>query len=239
MARSGNDSQMGRYWDARAREDALFFIDNRRAYGDPELESFWENGARDLDRLLGAVGASVAGTDVVLDIGCGIGRLTRVLAGRAAEVYGLDVSAEMIQRAKQLNAHLRNVRWLHGDGLSLAAIGDSAVDACVSHVVFQHIPDPQITLGYVREIGRVLRPGGWTAFQVSNDPTVHQPQERSARARIAAVGRQGPRGQRNPAWLGSAVGMTELRAVAEASGLTIERITGEGSQFCVVLARRS
>ena len=50
-----------------------------------------------------------------------------------------------------------------------------SVDGCFSHVVFQHIPDPPITLNYVREMGRVLRPGGWALFQVSNDPTIHQP----------------------------------------------------------------
>lgn len=76
----------------------------------------------------------------------------------------------MLERARALHAQLTNVKWIHGDGESLSGIADASVDAVFSHVVFQHIPDPRITLGYVREMGRVLRPGGWTAFQVSTDP---------------------------------------------------------------------
>jgi ubiquinone/menaquinone biosynthesis C-methylase UbiE len=80
-------------------------------------------------------------------------------------VIALDVSQEMLARARELNAQVQNVEWIHGDGRTLAPIGDGAVDGCFSHVVFQHLPDPEMTLGYVREMGRVLRPGGWAAFR--------------------------------------------------------------------------
>lgn len=229
---------MGSFWDARAREDAYYFIDNRRAYGDTETDSFWASGVTDLDKILALFDLQVRPDDVALDIGCGVGRLTRVLAGRARRVYGLDVSAEMIERAERENAHLGNVTWLVGDGTTLQPIPDAAVDACVSHVVFQHIPDPRITLGYVREIGRVLRSGGWAAFQVSNDPSIHQPRSPGLRGRLAAAAGRGPRGQDDPAWLGSAVSLDELHAAAHEGQLELERIEGAGTQYCMVLARR-
>ena len=106
-----------------------------------------------------------------------------------------------------------------------------------SHVVFQHIPDPQVTYGYVAEMGRVLRPGGWAAFQVSNDPSIHRV-SRSVGQRVKAAVRRGPRGQGDPKWLGSAVDLDALRATGERAGLTLERIEGEATQFCLVLARR-
>src|SRR5207253_180258 len=81
-----------------------------------------------------------------------VGRLTRARAGRAAEIVAVDVSEEMLARAREHNAHLSNVRWIHGDGTSLRPLADGSVDACVSVVVFQHIPDPAVTLGYVREM---------------------------------------------------------------------------------------
>jgi SAM-dependent methyltransferase len=145
----------------------------------------------------------------------------------------------MIDRARMHHAGLDNIRWIVGDGFGLAAIPDASVDACVSHVVFQHIPDPEITLGYVRDMGRVLRSGGWSAFQVSNDPSIHRTGPRS-RGRLAALlGRRErrPRGQDDPAWIGSAVDIGELRRAAADSGLEIERVVGEGTQFCAVLAR--
>src|SRR3954469_24068450 len=162
--------------------------------------------------MLEMLGVELEPTDVVVDIGCGIGRLTRALAARAGEVLAVDVSSEMLARAQQLNAHLDNVRWLHGDGTTLAPIAGSSADACFSHVVFNHIPDPAITLGYVREMGRVLRPGGWSAFQVSNDPEAPAHSGgANVRRRLASLARRASRGYDDPAWLGSAVDLDALR----------------------------
>jgi len=229
---------MQQFWDERAREDAFFFVDNRLEYRNPDVESFWAEGESDLAALLTLVGAAIRPQDTVVDIGCGVGRLTRAIAAQEATVLAVDVSREMLDRARELNAHVEDVTWVHGDGTSLAQIADATADACVSHVVFQHIPDPHVTLGYVREIGRVLRPGGWAAFQVSNDPSVHRARRLGARDRLAvAVGRR-PRGSADPAWLGSAIDLPQLREVAAASGLDVERVVGEGTQFCYILLRR-
>ena len=236
-----SDARVERFWDERAREDAFHFVDSRLAYGGGEDERFWSGGEEAVSQMLGVLGVRLAPTDVVVDIGCGVGRLTRALAARAREVLALDVSSEMLSRARQLNAHLDNVRWLHGDGTTLAPIADSSVDACFSHVVFNHIPDPAITLGYVREMGRVLRPGGWSAFQVSADPEAeaHAPSGgRPLRRRLAALAGRAPRGYDHPAWLGSAVDLDALRRTAAAAGLAVERVEAPGSFFCTVLVRR-
>ena len=231
---------MRRFWDRRAREDPFYFVDNRLDYGRPDLDRFWTSGAADLDRLLEGLGARVEPTDVVVEIGCGVGRLTRGLAERAATVVALDVSERMLDLARSHNGGLPNVRWVHGDGVSLAGVPDGSADVCLSHVVFQHIPDPNLTLGYVREMGRVLRPGGWAGFQISNDPDIHRPPPAPARlaARIGSLAARAPRGQSDPAWLGSAVGLEDLHEAAAASGLDVERVVGAGTQFCLVRLRR-
>ena len=234
---------MRHFWDRRAREDAFHFVDNRLPYRSTDHQVFWEEGARDLETLLRIAGVSVDPTDAVLEIGCGVGRLTRRLAAEAQAVTALDVSAEMIARAESLNPELANVRWLLGDGTTLEGVGNATMDGCVSHVVFQHIPDPAVTLGYVREIGRVLRPGGWAAFQVSNDPAVHRAGSHGTRAsrltrRLKAALGLAPRGQDDPAWLGSSVELRDLRSVAEDGGMAIEEVAGEGTQFCIIRARR-
>jgi SAM-dependent methyltransferase len=105
-------------------------------------------------------------------------------------------------------------------------------------VVLQHIPDPQVTLGYIREMGRVLRPGGWSVFQISNAPEIHRPRRRGPRARWAAFRGRMPKGQADPAWLGSWIDLDDLRSAASDGGLDLERIEGEKTQFCMVLARR-
>jgi SAM-dependent methyltransferase len=166
--------------------------------------------------------------------------MTRVLAERGAGVRALDVSPEMLRLARQHASGVDNIEWLLGDGSSLHGIDDASADACVSHVVFQHIPDPTVTLGYVREIGRVLRPGGWAAFQVSNDADVHRrcTGREALMVRVRALARRGLRGLADPSWLGSAIELAGLRRAADDGGMDIERVSGEGTQFCIVLTRR-
>ena len=229
---------MRRFWDRRAREDAFYFIDSRLGYRDPAAEQeFWRGGAEDLDGLLEALDMQIGPDDRVLEIGCGAGRLTRPLAQRARSVVALDVSPEMLALAARHNPGLGNVEWMLGDGVSLAGVADASVDLCVSWVVFQHIPDPAITLGYVREIGRVLRQGGVAGLQVSNDSEIHS-MATPFRERVLALMGRGPRGRAHPAWRGSAVDLDDLRAAAGGGGMDVERVENEGTQYCLIRTRR-
>ena len=232
---------MRRFWDERAREDALYFVDNRIGYRDPAAEErFWQGGRADLDGVLADLELAIGPEDRVVEIGCGVGRLTRVLAERGASVLALDVSAEMLERARAANPGLENVEWVLGDGESLAGVEDASADIVFSHVVFQHIPDPEVTLGYVREMGRVLRPGGRAGFQVANNPEEPlRTGNQSLRNRVRALVGRGPKGQTHPAWLGSAVDLDDVRAAAADGGMRVERVVGEGTQYCLVRARRS
>jgi SAM-dependent methyltransferase len=234
---------MKRFWDERARENAMFFIHSVLAYGDTDASEFWASGAESLDCTLEPFGLRIASTDRVVEVGCGIGRMTRELAGRAAHVVGLDVSAEMIARARrELNA-LSNVELLEGNGSDLGGIADASVDVVYSLIVFQHIPDPSITCGYIREIGRVLRPGGWTVFQVSERPEMHvagsHRRDRGVRATVGRVRGHRPRGTLRREWLGSAVPRTDLLAALADGGLELSGTVGDGTQYCLVHAVRA
>ncbi len=232
---------MQEFWDERARENAMFFIDSRLDYSSTDAEQFWAGADADLDLLLDETGGSIAAGDHVVEIGCGMGRMTRAIAARAARVTAVDVSAEMIEQAKKHNEQLENVTWLHGDGTSLAGIGDASADGAFSHVVFQHIPDPQITLGYIREIGRVLEPGGWAVFQISNEPSIHVERDdvKTVRQRIRAALGRAPKGQAHPAWRGSAIDLADLRTTAAEAEMTVEQVAREGTQFCFVRTSKS
>jgi SAM-dependent methyltransferase len=229
---------MEQFWDERAREDAFYFVDNRIPYKDPNAaERFWAFGRDDLNGLLTSVELEIGAADEVIEIGCGVGRLTRVIAEQASSVRALDVSGEMLAAARRHNEQLTNVEWIQGDGKSLAGIETASADLVLSHVVFQHIPDPAITLGYVREIGRVLRPGGRAGFQVSNNPAVHS-WKFGWRDRLRQRLGRGPQGQSNEAWLGSAIELDDLREAVAAGDMEIERLAGEGTQYMIVRVRR-
>jgi len=232
---SGTESE--RFWDERARENALYFVDNEIGYEDPDTDAFWRRGQEVVERMLASVSLAIRESDAIVDIGCGVGRLTRVLAAHARQVYGLDVSREMLLLARTHNSDLLNVEWLHGDGRGLGVLADASVDGCFSHVVFQHIPESEVTLDYVRDMGRVLRDGGWALFQVSTDPELHRPRV-GLRVRVKRLLDARLRVREDRAWWGSAVEVEALRSAVEQGGLELEQLHGAGSQYTTVLARR-
>ncbi|MDQ6835580.1 MAG: methyltransferase domain-containing protein [Actinomycetota bacterium] len=225
-----------RFWDERARENALFYVDTRLEYDNPDEDEFWRSGEEVVDSLLDAVGLTIGPAETVVDIGCGVGRISRALAARASHVYGVDVSSEMLARARRYNDASLAIEWLHGDGESLEVLPAASVDGCFSFVVFQHIPDPAVTLRYVREMGRVLRPGGWALFQVSTDPSVHRGQ-RSIRERAKALVHRDARFS-DRAWRGSYVEIKALERAADQGQLEVERLLDVGSQYTTVYLRR-
>jgi SAM-dependent methyltransferase len=233
---------MREFWDQRARENAMWFIDSRLDYRNTDEQAFWDSGERDLDTTLGLVDANVQGHERILEIGCGIGRLTRALAARTRSVVGIDVSAEMVDRARAALSGVDNVEIRLGNGTDLADCPDASFDACYSFVVFQHIPDPAVTCAYVVEMGRILVPGGWTVFQVSDMPELHERRRWSGthgwRDRLARLAGRRPHGCLDPQWLGSAVPSGQLDDALERGSLQVVASYGAGTQYHLVHARR-
>lgn len=102
------------------------------------------------------------GPDLVVDLGCGPGNLTRTLAERwpEADVVGVDSSAEMVERAiadgdgPRLRFQVADLReWEPG----------RPVDVLVSNATLQWVPGH---LDLLSRLVAAVRPGGWLAFQV-------------------------------------------------------------------------
>jgi trans-aconitate 2-methyltransferase len=97
----------------------------------------------------------------VIDLGCGAGTLTALLAARwpDARIDGLDSSAEMIDAASALAGPRLGFRV--GDIAEWQPGADA--DVIVSNAALQWVPDHQ---RLVRRWADALPPGGWLAFQV-------------------------------------------------------------------------
>ncbi len=98
----------------------------------------------------------------VLEVGCGTGAVTRVLATwpGVGETIGVDPSPVFVARAQQLAGGLTTAVFEQADGRSLPFV-DSMVDAVVFHTTLCHVPEPEVML---HEAVRVLRPGGCLAL---------------------------------------------------------------------------
>jgi SAM-dependent methyltransferase len=98
----------------------------------------------------------------VVEVGCGTGAITRALAVRQGvdRVVGVEPSPGLVQRAERLAADLANVSFLEADGRDIP-LPHGSFDVAVVHTVLSHVPGPDRVL---REVYRLLRPGGWAAI---------------------------------------------------------------------------
>ena len=216
IRRIGLSRKMRRDWDRRARRNALHFVNTARE--DWQEDAFFKTGEQNVrDQILSDLDSICRGRKPesmsVLEIGCGVGRMTRALASTFGEVQGVDVSPEMVRRARDYLRSTRNVRVDQNSGRDLRQLGDRQFDFAFSFIVFQHIPSRKIIDGYVGEVSRVLRPGSLFKFQVQGhrDAGSHEP--------------------RRNTWLGASVSDAEAEEMAARHGFEFERSEGSGTQY--------
>lgn len=107
--------------------------------------------------LVEAIGFTVNRTEIVIEIGPGLGRLSEacVEKWRPSRLIGIDISRDLLSRAARL---VESVDFVAYDGLQLP-LTESSVHKAISHAVFWHI-EKHCAFGLLRDIERVLKPGG-------------------------------------------------------------------------------
>ena len=120
-------------------------------------------------RRLAAISAMVAAeaNDSVLEVGCGGGHVLRLFP--QANLTGIDVSGEMLAKARQ-NLRGYRVELLKGE-LDALDLPDRSFDKIVCSEVLEHVVDPQAVL---RGIQRLLRPDGCVVITFSNEILVNK-----------------------------------------------------------------
>jgi len=118
----------------------------------------WRAGQeRRLKMILAAAGERIHGN--LLENGCGVGMYVEHLAALGGKIFGLEYDFE---RAAEAGARSPNILNAAGESLPF---GDSSFDLILSHEVLEHVADDAAA---VREMARVLKPGGRAVIFVPN-----------------------------------------------------------------------
>jgi SAM-dependent methyltransferase len=215
--------QMRRDWNRRARENARHYVvTGQHQWTD---EEFFQSGQVAMEEeILNDLPNICQGRDPkemrVLEIGCGAGRVTRAFAGFFGEVWAVDISGEMVRQARHSVAGFPNAHVIRNNGKDLSAVAPHwwgrwgfgkplEFDFAFSVIVFQHIPNRQIIENYVREVHRLLRPGGLFKFQVQGSPLEAEADS----------------------WVGESFTEEQAREMAERCGFELRYQHGAGDQY--------
>jgi len=126
-----------------------------------------------LERIVAMLNPRVG--DVLLEIGCGYGRLLWHLLPLVGggRVIGVELAEEPLAEARKLLEDRGDVELIRNDGLTLRDIPDQCITGAYAFTVLQHMTRAG-ACGYIREAARVLVPGGRVCLQFHSDGTTER-----------------------------------------------------------------
>jgi len=131
-------------WDSSLYDDRHSFV--------------WKNGSALLDLLDPRPG------ERILDLGCGTGHLTAQIAGRGAEVVGLDASASMVAQARQ---NFPKIKFKLADARHFEV--DEPFDAVFSNAALHWVREPEAAIACME---RALKPHGRLAIEMGGQGNI-------------------------------------------------------------------
>jgi glycosyltransferase involved in cell wall biosynthesis/SAM-dependent methyltransferase len=147
--------EYSKVWDKMAKQNAKHSI-----YATSDEERFEKGGKTDADRMR----QWIAPESVVLDVGCGIGRVEKYLAPYCHAIHAVDVSKEMLHQAKEHLSGIENVFFHHTSSTDLSFADNEMFDFSFSLLVLQHMKKEDAYLSLC-EIYRTLKEGGRAYIQ--------------------------------------------------------------------------
>jgi SAM-dependent methyltransferase len=107
---------------------------------------------------------------LVLDVGCGTGQLAAAIAAEGFDVFGVDLSASMVARARE-----RGLIGTYAGVTTALPFSDNAFDLALTVATLHHLETPERVASTVREMGRVVKRGGFVVLWDHNPANPYWP----------------------------------------------------------------
>jgi SAM-dependent methyltransferase len=159
------DPLHARDWEEMAALDPLWAIMSapEKRFGNWGISEFLRTGQEEISSLIQSAAelALPQQRRRAIDFGCGVGRLTRALRDYFPECCGVDISRGMLEKARQLAPECE-----FREGSDLRSFPAQHADLIYSSLVLQHQPDKTHVTALIKDLVRVLAPGGLLVFQM-------------------------------------------------------------------------
>lgn len=169
------NDRLRQQWEALGEYDPYWAVQSdptkRGGKWQKDKDRFFQLGTVEISSVLNhlAVLQIKHGRGVALDFGCGVGRLSRALAGHFERVLAFDISRSMLAEAQSANAQYKTIEFWHNTEDNLRIVPSETVDFLYTNLVLQHMP-PKRQQPFIREFCRVLKTGGALVFQTPSRP---------------------------------------------------------------------
>jgi ubiquinone/menaquinone biosynthesis C-methylase UbiE len=167
LLHTGMSEEMKRNWDFVEKRELLYALVGYDFGMEPEtkLDEIRVFKKKESAFLLHAL--KFTPEDVVLDLGSGCGFIARVVAPLCRQIYCLDISSEFLRFASEELAEFKNVGFHRMPYGNLHYLDNKKITKGYANAVFIHFNFFDVVV-YLREIYRILAPGGLFLFGLSN-----------------------------------------------------------------------
>jgi SAM-dependent methyltransferase len=163
-------SKHKRDWDDLGRVDPLWAIltSPEQRHGKWNPDAFFARGATEIAHVMARAGelGFPRQRRAALDFGCGVGRLTRALSPYFDQCTGVDISEEMIAKARDWHRDWPKCRFVLNTEGDLRVFEGGSFDLVYSNIVLQHLPTARLIETFIGEFIRTLTPDGLLVFQL-------------------------------------------------------------------------
>ena len=146
------DSRVKQFWETRAQDPSL--TDAEATHSD-----VWQRWLE-----IETIKPFLRARDAMVDVGCGSGYATRLLAPLVRDTLGIDFSESMIERARAAAAGLPNLRFEVGNALELDAKALGTFDVALSVRCLINLESWTLQQRAIENVARVLKSGGRFIF---------------------------------------------------------------------------